>query len=173
MNLICTYTDIWFDLNLTFSHRIGNHTHICRNNLHLLGWYWISLDEIVLWRWTVLDIYLDLKGSHWSLKLCSYCHQTIADFYHCIDLLNRQAYKVGESLNQIQLFYLLQSRKLQVENNQELLQFLHILCIMFKIIAFFIISYNMWGLSYYPHVENNYMTSSFHWEWGFGPMKLV
>jgi hypothetical protein len=139
MNLICTYTDISWYLDLTFSRRIWNHTHICCNNLHLLGWYWISLDEIVLWRWTVLDIYLDLKGNHWSLTLCSHCHQTIADFYHWWGLVNRQAYKVGESLNQIQLFYFLHSRKLQLENNQELLQFLHILCITFKIKAFFII----------------------------------
>ena len=41
--------------------------------------------------------------------------------------MNRQAYKVGESLNQIQLCHLVQSMKLQVENNIELLQFLHIL----------------------------------------------
>ena len=173
MILICTYTDISFYLNLTFSHRIWNHTHICSNNLHLLYWCWISLDEIALWKWHLLCIYLDLKGSHWSLKLCSHCHQTIADFYHCWGLVNHQAYKVGESLNQIELCHLLHSRKLQLENNQELLQFLHILCIMFKIIAFFIISYNMWGLSFYSQVENNYMTSSFHWEWRFGPMKLV
>ena len=56
--------------------------------------------------------------------------------------MNRQVYKVGESLNQIKLCHLVQSKKLQVENNKELLQFLHIenvLCIMFKITAFFII----------------------------------
>ena len=117
---------VWY-LNLTFSHQIWNHTHICNNNLHLLYWCWISLDEIALWRWHLLYIYLDLKGSHWSLKLCSHCHQTIADFYHWWGLVNRQAYKAGESLNQIQLCHLVQSMKLQVENNIELLQFLHIL----------------------------------------------
>ena len=35
--------------------------------------------------------------------------------------MNRQVYKVGESLNQIQLCHLVQSMKLQVENNKELL----------------------------------------------------
>jgi hypothetical protein len=70
--------------------------------------------------------------------------------------VNHQVYKVGESLNQIQLFHLLHSRKLQLENNQELLQFLHILCIMFKIIAFYIISYNMWGLSFYMYNVQDY-----------------
>ena len=156
MNLICTYTDISFYLNLTFSYRIWNHTHMCSNNLHLLHWCWIYLDEIALWRWHLLYIYLDLKSGHPSLKLCSHCHQTIANFYHCWGLVNHQVYKVGESLNQIQLFHLLHSRKLQLENNQELLQFLHILCIMFKIIAFYIISYNMWGLSFYMYNVQDY-----------------
>ena len=115
MNLICTYTDISWYLNLTFSHRIWNHMHICNNNLHLLHWCWISLDEIVLWRWHLLHIYLDLKRSHWRWKLSSHCHETIAERYHWWGLVNRQAYNVGESLNQIQLCHLVQSRKLQVE----------------------------------------------------------
>jgi hypothetical protein len=45
-------------------------------------------------------------------------------------------------------------KKRHIEHIQEIKKFLHILCIMFKIIAFFIIRYNMWGLSFYSHVEN-------------------
>ena len=165
MNLICTYTDISWYLNLPFSHRIWNHTHICNNNLHLLYWCWISLDEIVLWRWHLLHIYLDLKRSHWRWKLSSHCHETIAEHYFWWGLVNRQAYKVGESLNQIQSCHLVQSMKLQLEHNKELLQFLNILCIMFKIIAFFIIK--LLALLYVRvdillTTTNNCMTPSFH-----------
>jgi hypothetical protein len=165
MNLICTYTDISWYLNLTFSHRIWNHTHICNNNLHLLYWCWISLDEIALQRWHFLHIYLDLKRIHWRWKLSSHCHETIAERYHWWGLVNRQAYKVGESLNQIQLCHLVQSMKLQLEHNKELLQFLNILCIMFKIIAFSIIK--LLALLYVRvgillTTANNCMTPSFH-----------
>jgi hypothetical protein len=73
----------------------------------------INTSNRYTWPLTIITVnkkYLDLRGSHLSLKLCSHCHQTIADFYHCWGLVNRQAYKAGESLNQIQLCHLLQGR---------------------------------------------------------------
>jgi hypothetical protein len=53
---------------------------------------------------------------------------------------------------------------------------LNILCIMFKIIVFIIISLLAllyFGLAFYSDVVNNYMTTSFHSEVRFGPIKLV
>ena len=53
---------------------------------------------------------------------------------------------------------------------------LNILCIMFKIIVFIIISLLAllyFGLAFYSDVVNNYMTTSFHSEGRFGPIKLV
>jgi hypothetical protein len=81
--------------------------------------------------------------------------------------VNRQVYKVGESLNQIQLCHFVQSKKLQLENSKELIQFLHILCIMFKIIAFFIIKLFAWlhvRVGILLTTANNCMTASFHLE---------
>jgi hypothetical protein len=45
-------------------------------------------------------------------------------------------------------------------------QRLNILCIMFKIISFFIIMLFSW---LYSHAENTYITTSFLWEGIFGP----
>ena len=112
---------------------------------------------------------MDLKWSHSSWKLSSHCHETIAERYHWWVLVNRQAYKVGESLNQIQLCHLVQSRKLQVEHNKELLVFTYI---MYNVQDYSIL-YNKVvrpvtceGWHFTHNCTNNYtcMTPSFHLE---------